>query len=231
MSATVRCITFDLDDTLWDVGDVIEGAETGFYDWLAERHPHVARRFAKDELTEHRRDTYQRFPHLRHDFTALRKLWLGELAREFECHEDMVEEGFRVFWELRNSVRPFERVPEILDRLGARYRIGAVTNGNADVHHIGIGHLFDFVVTAAGAGAAKPEAAIFHAALAEAQTGDPREVVHVGDDPERDVMGAAAVGMRTVWVNTRGEPWRGNPAPDAEVRHVEELFEILDRWT
>ncbi|MGC1952714.1 MAG: hypothetical protein WA970_09110, partial [Gammaproteobacteria bacterium] len=33
---TVKCITFDLDDTLWDCESVLMRAETVLYQWLAE---------------------------------------------------------------------------------------------------------------------------------------------------------------------------------------------------
>lgn len=226
---TIKCITFDLDDTLWDCATVIARAEETFYDWLLGTYPRVARRYRLESLLEHRRDYYARYPELHHDLTALRKRWLAHLAGESGYGPDMVEAGFAVFWRHRNQVEVFEDAREALERLGRRYRIGAITNGNADVHHIGVGHYFDFVVTAAAAGAAKPQREIFQAALDEAGVGA-RETAHVGDDPRSDVQGAAAVGMRTVWVNASGAPWPGGPEPDAEVRRVGELQAVLDAW-
>ena len=102
-----------------------------------------------------------------------------------------------------------------LRTLSSRFTLGAITNGNADPDAIGIGHYFDFVVTPAEAGAAKPSPEIFHAALSAAGT-EAASAVHVGDDPERDILGAAAVGMQcTVWVNASLAPWPGGRLPDA----------------
>ena len=36
---SIRLITFDLDDTLWNVAPVIEGAEAELHDWLARHAP------------------------------------------------------------------------------------------------------------------------------------------------------------------------------------------------
>ena len=113
-----------------------------------------------------------------------------------------------------------------LRALSSRFTLGAITNGNADLAAIGIGHYFDFVVTPAEAGAAKPSPEIFQAALAAAGT-EAGRAVHVGDDPARDVLGAAAVGMRTVWVNATLAPWPGGRLPDAVVRHVGELEQVF----
>ncbi len=137
-----------------------------------------------------------------------------------------MEEGFRVFWEQRNAVTLYREAREALEALHGRYALGAITNGNADVDYIGIGHFFDFVVTAATAGAAKPAPRIFQAALDAAGVGA-ESTVHVGDDALRDVGGAGAVGIRTVWVNADGRPWPGGPAPDAEIGSLEELEAVL----
>ena len=223
----ITCITFDLDDTLWDVGPVMERAEREFFEWIARHLPRVANRHDPDTLLEHRREVYQRFPELGHDFTSLRKRWLGHLIEEFGYDQALVDPAFRVFWELRNTVELFDEVPGALEGLKGRFVLGAITNGNADVDHIGIGHFFDFVVTAADAGAAKPRPEIFEAGLQAAEMA-PHEVLHVGDDPTNDVLGAAAVGMRTVWVNPDLSPWPGGQVPDAVVRHVGEIERVLE---
>jgi putative hydrolase of the HAD superfamily len=222
----VHCVTFDLDDTLWECQSVIVGAERSFYGWLEQHYPRIGERFTPDELARHRRDYFEGFPEIRHDLTALRKQWLTHLAETFDCGEELVDEGFRVFWEQRNAVTLYQEARAALEALHGRYALGAITNGNADVHHIGIGHFFDFVVTAATAGAAKPEPRIFHAALDAAGVGAER-TVHVGDDALRDVGGAGAVGMGTVWVNADDRPWPGGPAPDAEIRRLDELEAVL----
>ena len=230
MTSVIKCITFDLDDTLWEVTPVILRAERRFYDWLTQHCPRITARYSADALMDHRKSFISAYPELHHNLTQLRKNWLGALAREAGYDESIVEPGFRVFWEARNDVSVFTEALDALDSLSGFYRLGAITNGNADVNVIGIGHHFDFVVTSESVGAAKPHPDIFHAALAQAEAA-PREVLHVGDDPARDVCGAAEVGMRTVWVNTAGEPWPGGPEPDAVVRRLDELEPILSSLT
>jgi putative hydrolase of the HAD superfamily len=223
----IACVTFDLDDTLWAVGPVILRAEERFYDWLAQRCPRIAEAHDAEALTRHRRAYMQRFPHERHDLTRLRKRWLGHVFETHGYTGQCVEEAFRVFWEQRNAVELFEDVPGAVEALRERFALGVITNGNACVEFIGIGHWFDFVVSAEHAGAAKPAARIFEAALERAGV-DAAQVVHVGDDPDNDVRGAAAMGMRTVWVNPGLRPWPGGPAPDAEIRSVAELPGAVD---
>ena len=226
---TVKCITFDLDDTLWDCEPALTRAEAVLYRWLACNYPRVGRRYSQAELTAHRKAYVSQYPELQHDITLLRKRWLAFILDEADYGHACVEAGFKVFWLARNEVALFEGAQAVLKALQGVYRMGAITNGNADVHHIGIGHYFDFVVTAAEAGAAKPDGRIFQLALAKAQVSAP-EMVHVGDDPERDVGGAGAVGMRTIWINAHQLSWREGKAPDAVIQSLGELYAVLDDW-
>ena len=226
----ISCITFDLDDTLWESESVLAKAEAKFYEWIERACPEIAHTHSYDALVEHRRAHYASIPESRHDLTRARLLWLESLLREWGYGAELAETGFRVFWKHRNAVTLFDDVPRVLGKLGERYAIGAITNGNADVHRIGIGHHFDFVVTPAEAGAAKPDSAIFELAL-DAAGASPENVVHVGDDPVRDVAGAAAIGLRTVWMNPEGRPWPGERRPDAEIRSLEVLLSVIDAWS
>ena len=226
---SIQCVTFDLDDTLWECGSVLVQAERVFYDWVSRDYPRVVERFSMDLLVAHRREFFSSRPDLKHDVTRLRKAWLQQLAAECCYGGTLVEVGFEVFWKARNDVEVFAEARKILERLSQRYCVGAITNGNADVEQIGIGHWFDFVVTAATAGAAKPHPQIFLRALAEAGVG-PECVVHVGDDAENDVDGAARVGMRAVWLNAAMKPWPGPRVPDAVIGSLVELEEILGVW-
>jgi len=58
----------------------------------------------------------------------------------------------------------------------------------------------DLLVCSEQVGVTKPDPRIFRVALAEANT-RPEQAVMVGDSWETDVVGAAAVGIRPVWLN------------------------------
>ncbi len=225
----IRCITFDLDDTLWDCAAVMDGAEAGFYAWLDEHLPKVVAGHTSESLIAQRRDFCERHPELSHDFTRLRKGWLAEVVATHGYALELVEIGFRAFWKMRNDVQLLVGVAEMLADLQRDYRLGVISNGNADVHHIGIGHHFEFVVHAATAGVLKPDPLIFQHAV-EAAGVSVEEIVHVGDDPVRDVAGAAAVGMHTVWVNHQRVVWPGGPMADAEISQLSQLKEVLQAW-
>jgi len=226
---TISCITFDLDDTLWECGSVIAAAEQAFYEWLAAHYPRITARLEPVALVNHRRAFFKVRPELSHNMTELRKKWLARLAKEFDYPEDLVQPGFRLFWEQRNAVTLFEDTSAVLEPLRTRYAVGAITNGNADVNYIGIGHFFDFVVSSADAGASKPSPVIFEHALERAGV-MASNAVHVGDDPVTDMRGANEVGMRTIWFNPDGAVWPSGPRPNAEIGSLTELEDVLEAW-
>jgi putative hydrolase of the HAD superfamily len=78
---------------------------------------------------------------------------------------------------------------------------------------------------------AKPHAAIFHAALSAIGVA-PSHAVHVGDRLVADVSGAQGVGMRAILIEAphRHEP-DSNIVPDARIRELPELLDVLTAWS
>lgn len=219
---TIRCIAFDLDDTLWACKPVIRQAEQRFYEWLEKHYPRITDSHSPDELIHNRVAYMHKHPELHYNLTRLRKNWMAALAAQHDYPQSLVEPGFEVFWLARNEVTLFDGALDALQSLAERFVTGVISNGNASVHHIGIGHLFQFVHSAEEAGVAKPHPDIFHQALAKAGVA-PHQAVYVGDDPVRDIQGAADVGLRTIWYNPDGADWPGGKGPDATITRLAEL--------
>lgn len=223
----IRAITLDLDDTLWAIGPVIRRAEAELWDWLDEHYPAVGEHFSPEAAAELRDRVVKQHWHKSHDFRYLRKKVLADMARAAGYSDALVEDAFSVFDAARNRVDLFPDVVPALSELAGKYRLVAVTNGNANLEVIGIRHLFHDVVTAVDAGVAKPARPIF--AEAVRRTGvEAHETLHVGDHPEIDVAGAADAGLRTAWMNRVEADWPGHLAPpDATVTSVTEVHELL----
>lgn len=104
--------------------------------------------------------------------------------------------------------RLFDDVLPALDALAARgVALGVVSDWDASLPEVladlGIGGRFAVVAASAVVGARKPDPALFlHAAAVLGVP--PGSVVHVGDDPARDLAGARAAGMRAVLVDRAG---------------------------
>jgi len=224
----VQAVILDLDDTLWEVGPVIVRAEHVMLDFLAERYPRVLELHTLDSMRDVRARMALEHPALRHDFTWLRLESLRRHAREAGYPESMAEEVFAVFYRARNEVTLYDDVLPALERLHGRFRLFAISNGNADLAAIGLARFFEHAVAARDAGVLKPDPRIFALLLQRAGVAAER-ALHVGDDVLADVEGARRAGITPVWVNRDGADWPAAAAPQPlTVRSLTELATLLD---
>ena len=234
MSFPVRAITLDLDDTIWPIEPVIMRAETVLGAWLEQHAPRTAAHWPLDARRALRDEVAAAHPHLAHDFTRQRMISLERMFAAAGDDPALAGPAFDAFFAARCEVEHYADSLEALDRLAARVPLAALTNGNADLHRIGLMHVFRFQLGAREHGAAKPEASIFHAAC-ERLGCAPGEVLHVGDDVEMDVVGAHRAGLRSCWINRGGEcggatrAWpREDLRPDLEFPSLDALADWLD---
>jgi len=224
----IAAVCLDLDDTLWSVGPAIARAERAMLDWLAIHCPRITERHDLESMRRVRTAVSEDFPEMQHDLAFLRREALLRHAREVGYPDEAVAPAFEVFYAARNEVELFEDVLPALQRLRARFRLMALSNGNADLAVIGLSSFFEHAIGAREAGAAKPDARIFEVLLQRAGLG-PAQVVYVGDDPHADVDGARAAGMCAVWIDRFDRPWPDDLEPPAHrVRDLAELVTLLE---
>lgn len=229
MSTTIEAICFDLDDTLWSCAPVIQRAERILQQWLTIHYPRITEQFSIEALRELRQQLCRQYPHLAHDLTTIRKMGLALAAEHVGYDPQWVEVAFAVFYQARNQVELYADVLPCLKKLCQQYRLGALTNGNADLQQIGIRHLFHFTLAAREVGVAKPHPAFFALACHCAKA-KPEHIVYVGDDPISDIQGAITMGMRAVWLNRQQKVWTESYTPSATISSLVELDKLLVRW-
>jgi putative hydrolase of the HAD superfamily len=223
----VRAICFDLDNTLWEIEPVLNRAERILADWLERRYPLIPQRFPPAAMLEVRAALLAEQPHQAHDLTYLRRETIARCAAEVGYERDMAHEAFALWHAARNQVEPYGEVIAELEKLKARFRLATLSNGNADLEIIGLAHHFEVALSAGALGCAKPDPRAY-AALANALTLKPVEILFVGDEPHADVDGPRTAGMQTVWMNRGGVVWPDAlPAADASVTDLAGLTALL----
>lgn len=223
----IRAICFDLDNTLWDVWPTILRAERVVYDFIRQRYPRIAANVTPDDMRAARERVSLSHPHMSHDYSFHRIQALRQHAVEHGYEADIAEEVFEVFLAARCQVELYQEVLPALEQLRGKYRLFSASNGNADLHRIGLAHLFERSVNARQAGAMKPDGLMFRKVI-EATDLTPAEVLFVGDDPLHDVEGARRAGMLPVWINRTGAEWPADLAPPPHaVTTLGELLALL----
>lgn len=213
----MRAILFDVDDTLVDRTGA---ARRAFAAWIAERPDAFA---AGDALaaclaidaggTRERdavaRDLAAAFPRLG-PAAAIEAELLGRLLDAIALRPDVIG---------------------LLAAIPARVAI--VSNGSGAVQRAKLAragllpHLPpDAIFISGERGFAKPDPRLFALALAWAGV-PPGAALHVGDDPERDVAGAARAGVRACWV-AHGRAWPSHLLPPAfRIHQIQDLPHLL----
>jgi FMN hydrolase / 5-amino-6-(5-phospho-D-ribitylamino)uracil phosphatase len=223
----ISAITIDLDDTLWPIWPTIERAEKVLHDWLTVHAPMTAALFSSPPaLREIREEMSHSRPDLKSDMSALRRESIRMAL--YRAGEDplMAEAAFEVFFAERQRVELFEDALPALDFLAARFPLVALTNGNADVHRIGLGHYFRASISAREFGVGKPDPRIFHAAAGAVDV-QPERVLHIGDDATLDALGAINAGMQAGWLNRGDQPWPHEQEPHVTLAHLSELQDLF----
>lgn len=227
----VRVITFDLDNTLWDVEPALLRAEEAQQNWLRQYRPGAVEGMDHDTLFEFKKSVWRRHPELAHNVSRMRMQVLQELQIRAGYSESEATSGarhaFEIFLAERHKVELYEEALDVLQQLAADYTLGALTNGNADIYKTDAAEYFDFAFLAEHVGSAKPHRDMFQAAIDRAGVAA-AHIAHVGDDPDHDVRGAREAGMRTVWMNPRGREWPGGHMADSEIATLRDLPAAID---
>jgi HAD superfamily hydrolase (TIGR01549 family) len=221
----IDVITFDLDNTLWDVDEVIRNAERVTRQWFDARIPELYATLKQEDFMAIRQRIVVDRPELAHNLSRIRETVfehaISSVGRNPDESRRLASEAFQLFLAERHKVSFYEDALEILERLARRHQLGALTNGNADIARLGLDRFFRFAFSAADVGAAKPAPEMFRAALLHTSVME-HQMIHVGDNPIDDIRGAADLGIPTIWVNFEA---RNSEAPPA-TRVVHRLKDI-----
>ncbi len=219
----IQVITFDLDDTLWNLKPVIIEADRLAKAFLAEHAPKMVARYDEGRMTALRRKLISREPGLRANLSRLRTLITFEACRRSGYSDadaqHIADTAFEIFIEARHRVALFDGVDDMLSRLREQYTLGALTNGNASIERLGLMKYFHFGFSSESVGKSKPDPAMFKAALDHVQAA-PESMLHVGDHAEHDIVGAQRLGIHTAWINPEGHDFPHGTEPSVTLSHV-----------
>lgn len=229
----IKAMTFDLDDTLYDNRPVIRHLDEQITLWLHQNHPVTAKYDARQWYELKMKLLYQN-DYLRHDvslwrFTQIKQglidLGYSVSAADSAASDAMVEVDY-----LRNLVDVPQETHRVLSLLSQKIPLVAITNGNVSAKKIGIESYFQQVFRAGPDGLSKPDADLFDKASRYLDL--PRSsILHIGDHPITDVLGAINSGFQACWYNDREmtimQSNRLHLLPHVEIDRLEQLCDLV----
>ncbi len=233
MSAAVRAVLCDLDDTLFDHTHATRVALSGVQDdepalgcWPAAE---LERRHAEILEVMHQEVLAGRLSIEDARSERFRRLLLDADGSGAAC--DRAPGLARLY--RSEYERAWRTVPGALDLVAAIKRAGlalaVVTNNIASEQRMkmarcGLDAFVDALITSEEIGATKPDVRIFEAALSQLGA-KPHQAVMIGDAWQTDILGARAAGVRPIWFNRAGAA-----SPDPSVAELRALEPWLDAW-
>ncbi len=168
------------------------------------------------------------------DPATQRELWCGFYLEVLERlgragdHPRLAGALYRSFSDPA-AYKLFDDVRPALAALAARgLKLGVISNFEPWLEEVlrleGVWHLFSVLAISGVLGVAKPQPAIFHAALDRAGV-EPGGAIHVGDQLETDVAAARAVGITPVLIDRFK---RLPPEAGPRIGSLAELVELVD---
>lgn len=154
-----------------------------------------------------------------------------EIDKNFSSYDknekDLIE---RVFAYHECGSIPYE-CKQVLKKLSQNHRLGIISNvWTYSKYYINklkdenVYNFFEFILFSSDHGCIKPSLQLFSKAIEHFKK-EPAEIVYIGDNYKRDVLGAKSAGMKSILVtNGIKDKVNGEVKPDYEIEHIRELI-------
>ncbi len=227
----IKLITFDLDDTFWDIKNTIIRAEKNSRKWVEKKIGEEIDWGTFEDFIKIRNNLIKKDSSLEYDLGLLRKKIIAHHTKKyFKNKNDLnifIDNAFEYFLKERHKITFYDDVQSVLEELSRKYKLGVLTNGNADINKLEIGHMFDFSISSIDVKSNKPEQNHFLKAQ-ELSKVDFENTLHVGDHPINDILGARKLGIEVMWFNLKKIDWVIDANPPIQFTKWSEFIEIFE---
>ncbi len=228
MTDSIKHIFFDLDHTLWDFDKnsslafemIFEKFEVNLeIGVFLNRYQPINMKYWKLYREEKISKSELRRGRLTEAFTVLGTEFSIEII-------DAMSEDYIDFLPLNNYL--IDGAAELLEYLRPKYDLHIITNGfreiqNTKLSNAGIKHYFKTITNSEEVGVKKPNPAIFEQAI-RVSGAQPDNSMMIGDNYEADILGAEALGLKTICFNYHDEKL---PQKNIQVSELKQVKKYL----
>ena len=238
MAKIYKKILFDLDNTLIDdnenrryaIKKILNERKEEVTDEKLESFIELDDKYWKDRASKKLKDPYE-FKTIEEKTTWVRA---GRFMMYFNCpFEEAVEINERYIEYLKEVIFPIKNAKEILEYLNKKqYEIYIVTNGpekpvENKLNSINAKKYIKTIFTAEEAGYMKPHKEFFDKFFKNIDTYKKDDMIIIGDELEKDVLGGIQNGIDSCWFNIKNMKNITEIRPNFEIDNLLELKNIL----
>ena len=223
-----KTFLLDLDNTLYDYKTAHEPAKSALCEKISELFQ-IENNLVWNSYESARKkvNTYLSGTASSHN----RLLYIQNMFEELGIpYSQEVRNLSKYYWDI--FLLNTELFPGVLDffKKVSGAKVGLVTDLTADIQflkleRLGLVSLFDAIVTSEESGREKPHPYNFQLALLKLGS-KLEDTIMIGDDFEKDILGASNLGMKTIWLNHAGNQ-ENLPKDSTEVISFTEILNII----
>lgn len=227
---TIKAMTFDLDDTLYDNYPVIMRVEKEVADWLKAQYPQC-QQLSMAQWHHIKKQLIIEDPALAHDVTLWRwkQIVTGLVLSSYTelQAKDAANKAIEQVQYWRNLVDVPRNTHDVLEQLAHAMPLIGITNGNVDPEKIGLNQYFCHVYRAGRDGRSKPYPDMFQLARQQLNIHS-CHILHVGDHLRSDVLGAKQSGYSACWLPYGAQSLKhAVTLPDVEISELSQLLNFI----
>lgn len=226
----IKAVIFDLDDTLYDYETINQQAMEA-----------VCQKFTKileislEEFKEAFQWGKQETKRTMHDCASRhnRIIYFQKASEYLQINPiEYTLDMYETYWgHMLEHMTLFPGVLEMLEHLKREnIKIAVCTDLTAHIQHrklkkLGIWEYIDVLVTSEEADAEKPDKRIFELIIKKLHM-QPQELLYVGDNLKKDIIGSRDAGMLPIWFNIKGNG-KTCGAASTEIKSFQELEKVI----
>lgn len=220
----IELIIFDLDDTLYNERDFVIGGFSDVCKYLSLKY----------------HDNYDSL--LSETVEVLSSEGRGkifDILCENHNYSEDIKDLIKIYREAKPELKLYSDSKNVLNKLRGKYKLGIITDGLSYVQHnkinqLNIEHIFDEIIVTDDMGKDywKPSEIPYRKMLKHFNI-SPENSVYIGDNPNKDFIGARSVGMKTVRIIREfGDHKKTRLSceyeADYEISNMDELINIVE---
>lgn len=224
-----KTLLFDLDDTLLDFGATEDAALRQLFD----DQKMTLTLEIKAHYKKINEGLWKSFERGEIDREELLNTRFSNFFKEYGIDVDgaLLEAKYRTF--LKEGHHLMEGAMELISTLHKNFELYIVTNGDSTTQFqrlkdSGLAPFFKDVFVSEDAGFQKPTKEFFDFAFKQIENFEKEKSIIIGDSLTADITGGYNVGMDTCWINVSEKTNDTNIIPTYEIKHLNELYQILD---
>ena len=219
----IKAIVFDLDNTLVDFMTMKDRAIDAAVHAMVDSGLNMTQAQAKEKINA----IYKR------EGIEYQQVFDEFLKVEYGCIDNkIISAGIVAYRTAREAaLKPYPKVfPTLIELIKMGIKLAIVSDAPSNeawlrLSYLNFHHLFDVIVTYDESREKKPSPAPFNLALSKLNL-SAKECLMIGDWADRDVVGAKAVGMKTVFARYGDTFNTVHPGSDYDINSIAELINL-----